>query len=1646
MKSRAMPPPSSRAGAGFKYEDQVGAFFALCLLTERPVVPGLSPLSRIDFQLDEGGQLGVDDVVLTLSDGAETLRVFLSLRSGQQFRSNRFPADFVGAAWAVLGNGADLVGLITRDVPSTVRPRLDELLNEARVQTPSDLAQRIPAGGTARKSLWASLEAPVGMKADLDTNPATLLSRLMVIELDFGTVASQHEVEALRRCGEALRDPLDADAVWHELQVLVSEVRVSGGYLDLERMRDRLRRFRLKAIPSAEPTLTEVKERSRAHLSLVRDTLANGARLDRSDVLEELNAPAGFRVLLGSPGTGKAALARHWTEAGEEPIWLRPTDIRDFWRTGPERLSHALLNTGVPTRVVIDGLDRVFDEEVLKVAGAFLHQMAMSGSSVEILLTTMEDEWGRLSKALVASRVQWDALRVVPLKEDDLRNLLAGSPRLLDAALRSRSFGPLRNLKVLDTLVGRFSNAAGVEAATVDEASFSRWFVEDLVAGTGPSPTMRRQAATQLAIRQALTSSPETPISELELSEAIDELIRDGICQSDHGRIRFSHGLYGDWIRANHLESLTTTRLAFLVDQASAPSWHRALRLYFLGMGNRSDSKSWRKAVDELDAAGAEAIADIALEALLFADDEAGLISKMWPELCQEDSDLFSRLLGRFLHVATLPDPRYSSVATGDLAFATRLAARYRLPWAPLWLPVLKLLGENPDEVVRHAWVQATEIANLWLRSTPLNAPRREDAASLAVAGARRLADDLTHQRYHRDDFESKVWLALFAAALEEGPAVAELTAAMTRFEVERPAALISVTHKFRKVTIVEPTFRSVCLSFDGLEPLIRVDPMAASTLIKRCLQPGPEGDDTFRSPLDGGFDIVDTADRVDPFFGEGPFLTFLRLAPHEALACLIEVMNVCVERWVNNVPQGERVATTRLLVGDSWRTFSGTGEMLFWHRGDSRVPSILSSSLMAFEKYCVEVLDAGGELQNLCDAIWEHCHNLALVGVLLSVAARCPERLSAELRPLMTSREILVWDRQHKATLELQRPWMVGEWMTGKPLATAIAEWHDQPFRKLEIQQLAIERCLLDPSEQAFLERLRTAWAEDAEDPIPHWIGTLIAAFDVGNWFELGDGRIAFQPPQDLLAAARASDEEINRHLWWIYMPMRLRRLVDGDEPIPPEAQLEPLWRDAVERLQNAEVGTDELIQPRDIACGVAAVFLSRAREWCGAHPDVEDWCRQVTIAAFEEPQRATGFDSPFTVSEWSWDFFAAETVPILLAENPTDRRIRAAAAQLVSGFHIGAVRRFFAASWRHRANLGEDFLRLQHLALIASLQANPRDGSAHAAVLKRRSRGTRDFISGKLAATIPPWAALMNPPSKRPERRQLGPGIYLSRWSAAWDFIQSLDSLSTQDERERWTRYYEQSVLALCTRLRLNVDRYGEADGTPFQEDYALLRSLPLRILEMRPSEAPARLWQPLIEIGPIAHYWTETFLRAWIHAGLIDARPDSDFEVEWRAIIDFASQAPSWKRGNVARFRAGGLWNSLLGLDGMAPWSESHRRLVREFRATYAEWASQWLDHSAGNVGLLARFCSTTPGRELLPDGLIWIGNSISTDSRPLNEEGDELAGLLLAIWQADASLSRLDASAADAFRRILLGLVAQQHEVAMELASRMGATPT
>ncbi|MHB8696311.1 MAG: hypothetical protein ACYDHH_34285, partial [Solirubrobacteraceae bacterium] len=72
-----------------------------------------------------------------------------------------------------------------------------------------------------------------------------------------------------------------------------------------------------------------------------------------------------------------------------------------------------------------------------------------------------------------------------------------------------------------------------------------------------------------------------------------------------------------------------------------------------------------------------------------------------------------------------------SSVAE-DLS--TEVAATHRLPYWPLWLPLLSTLSDHGEEVLSLAGDEVARIADLWLRWTPENWPLRDQAATLAIA------------------------------------------------------------------------------------------------------------------------------------------------------------------------------------------------------------------------------------------------------------------------------------------------------------------------------------------------------------------------------------------------------------------------------------------------------------------------------------------------------------------------------------------------------------------------------------------------------------------------------------------------------------------------------------------------------------------------------------------------------------------------------------------------------------------------------------------------------------------------------------------------------------------------------------------------
>lgn len=272
-RARSLPPvPPSHpvkvtSGAGFAFEDKVGAYLCAALLAgEHLLGTDVGPIRRIDFQVGADGW-ALDDVLVTFGSGAETTRWCVSIKDTAYIRA-RAPRPFVEQVWSELCGtsgsgfaiGSDLVGLICAPLPGSTSSDLQELMRLARSQDPDDLARRIEVPGfvsDARRTLWASFAPPATIPVPpmLSRSPGEALRHLRAKELDFEHAPSTAEAHALRLCGDALVDRSQARELWDALVVLVARERTAGGYADRAKLLAALGgQHRLRPADDIEPS------------------------------------------------------------------------------------------------------------------------------------------------------------------------------------------------------------------------------------------------------------------------------------------------------------------------------------------------------------------------------------------------------------------------------------------------------------------------------------------------------------------------------------------------------------------------------------------------------------------------------------------------------------------------------------------------------------------------------------------------------------------------------------------------------------------------------------------------------------------------------------------------------------------------------------------------------------------------------------------------------------------------------------------------------------------------------------------------------------------------------------------------------------------------------------------------------------------------------------------------------------------------------------------------------------------------------------------------------------------------------------------------------------------------------------------------
>jgi hypothetical protein len=801
-RQRQVASAFSTGGGGFRFETGVGGFVAAAMLAgAQPFGGEIGVPEAIRLQVSAHGH-ALDDFVVYGHDLHTTLGPRVLACSAKTF--NMMPGgvlleEFVAGAWRELvregfREGHDRLGLICGQVGAGNLRALEQLVAAARTDSDAGLASRIKTPGAfnaTHRSLWKSSRCPPAMASqygiDRDSSPARLLRHLIVRRFDLESPDSVDAGQARAWCQLALvpAQAASADELLRAVLARVEEARTRGGSLDFAAVASASPGLLLHARPDVDAAWRPLAEHTKRAVSAVRDTLGAGVSLPRAHAWASLQEAQRrpVTVLTGPSGCGKSALAKRWIAAEQHArgLWLSALDLEGGLdgvrgRLGlPVSLIWLIEHLPGRVRVVLDGLDRAFTPVALQAAAELARLAHGSDGRIELLLPCQEMALARVVRELTSVGVQpGPPVAIGDLDAADLA-ILREQPQVLRLAVEGELGDVLRRPKLLDLVLQTAELGVAELGELRDETDVAAlWWTHIALGDTDRAA--RSALLQELAERQADALRPATPIAEVGAAAVgpVPGLQADGALAPGDEQVAFAHDLFGDWARLKRLQAEGDQVTTYLPGKELLPPWHRAVRLLALD-ALRRDPADWERVREALDATGHRLLADLFLDAVVFADDAPSLMAELWDRLAADRGALLRRLLTRFLAVATVPDPRAALVFPDEPALQAHFAARSRIPLWPLWPAVLRALAAHADQAIELAHAQVASVADLWLRSSSDGWPARDAAAELALTIGRFVIEERRRGVYFEDELELKLYRAAVAAGAVDPERTVEL-------------------------------------------------------------------------------------------------------------------------------------------------------------------------------------------------------------------------------------------------------------------------------------------------------------------------------------------------------------------------------------------------------------------------------------------------------------------------------------------------------------------------------------------------------------------------------------------------------------------------------------------------------------------------------------------------------------------------------------------------------------------------------------------------------------------------------------------------------------------------------------------------------
>jgi hypothetical protein len=1774
--------PSSLTGeGGANFEDLLAACMLLNLVSGRhPLEPPLGVVSRVHRQARDAGWL-LDDLVVELLDSNGLQHVAaMSVKSDRQVTAGGFPKEFVHDAWALwLANGApfhrdrDVFVLAVGDLGRDVHVAWSGLLKQslAAQAQPRRLVQRLKTRGMASKlkrTLFQSLRCPADLDPDHripDELVAEFVRHVRVLHFDFLISPSKDLSEALSQSATVTRSGRvrDGQVLWKALVGFAAEQRPSGGSADLETILKLPNLPPLRAHPDYRGDWRRLRRVTEDATGKIRGTIGVALSLPRCELrksIVECLSKNKTCVLLAQSGMGKSVLAKQVFQdiSGKDGVWLDPFvwsergldvvrnqlqmehDLAELIRLAP-------MQSGV---VVFDGLDRLSNDE-LQIAAQVV-AVAHRSARWKTLVTCTPTGWADIAHALACASVQvsQDAIvQVPPLMPGELREVARAIPQIAASIWRPELRPFLETPKILDWLAeGLPAFGAPVNMPALVDCLWNRWvrFGEDRY--------QRSQVLKQIASLEADQLCVGVGIGEITQGTGLlPSLEDDRVLDVQHERVRFCHDLLGDWARLYVLIENRHNASELIGKKHKLPRWHYAIQLFgqWLLCQGTTGLAEWKTlACPASSSEKVGAAQDLLLDSVVLSTDPSCACRQVWEVLIESDGTLLRRLLRRFLHVATIPDPLVE-VFFDDSA---RVEARSlcRVPFWPLWTPMLPFLHEKAQECIQHASDLIAQISHLWLTKTPSSEERRQpfpgrvEAAHLAILSARERQALIAEQEWSRRDPDGEVpWAALLAAAdvlPEEAASVAlelvgrrppspqivarEESAQRRRKEecerrlaAETPEQRKEREERFSKVPLgsispegemlppwqdgptrqIEESFRKACLSPGALVPLFQHLPdVATEILLAACIE-APHRADPWGAP-DSLENLETWTDygTQPPMFNKGPFYYLLKKRPKEGIDALIRLVHFVTDRWeewdrkcekyYGGTDANEQRSVT-VLLDDGPVEWKGNDRAFGWYRNRFGDAEVAVSGLMALEKWLYDLLDSGQNANEWLSYILSNAGSTAIAGVLCAMARKSPSLLAGPLRPLMSVPQFYEWERRLWMEEHGVPPWRV-EMMSwtrfGEKMFNMAKQWHELPYRKSSFQDECVKQLLTVQDTQEWFKRVREVWREQLLScSDQEGLEILIARFDPANYRARRNGDkilIEFHFPESLAARMEDGAKEAEVGMKVMYFPVKCRRILDGETTIE-EKEVEAFWAEMLELASSVPEDIKTTMRAVDITCGGIAVLLRFHPRYILDSEEKLKWCAEQLESTVSNPPRMRDFDVPDAVGSHTWDCFWAEAVVMLLAEDPDDRHLRDWAGQAVMQFHYNATACALRTAWRERDRLNEDVWRLVNLSLLwagtrHALSWARRLGAKNEAYNKWCDRSLDWFRDGKLPGDRLLDMARLNILFTRIADRQeirarnqmqadekgliaLEPGsglaqLAMSRYSSSlrWPGLDTgvlaacMDLVVDACADKRFRRLQLDLMNALLGIVRWSLrSELSEKDdedlrGTPSEFQRHVFDTIAGIMPHLDAEDHPEHLWQPILDLGPDAHYWVEAFLTSWLMYGWRSCSDRSRFFDLWGSMICYSGAHPHWQRTKHRRsYHLGRMWAELMGFGlGGRMLSESGENgpFLLKMAPLYERWARDWLV-DAWSLRDFAGFCATAAGQALLPVAMGWVSGAAKeiTGNRDFSEATSAVARMCGICWEIRRGDLTRNRALREAFLDILALLADQQRPEALQL---------